>query len=783
MSVKPRSVPTKTLAQNLSSSGTILYLNNTLDWDGAQLSSSDFGTEAFATLRNAANTQIEFVEIDPTTIDSNAAITITKRGLGYDGTRVASTETKYNWSAFDTYVELGADAPALLAEYAALDGNNSFSGVNSFTQPVTVPTPVNDTDAANKGWVATVVNGGAITVSQVVISGTCGENVVAGNLLYLKAADGKWWKTDADTAATVNNVQLGIAQGSGTADGSITGGVLIRGIDTNQSGGAAGSIGYASNTAGGISTSTGTVEKAVGNYITASTLAFDPMYYYTPTASQKAAMTGTGGTVSSTNRFATEDGVQVVQSRITEESASGITAGVPVFMQSDGEASKTATVKTFIATTNNSGIHKNSFPASGYDVDYISIAWLTENKFVAGFSERTGASAYEQRVAVGSITDDGQIAIWSTYRNLDGDDTHNLAGVYRLSDSKFIAVEYEGSSGYKIFVGSLDANNVITVGSAESTTSEDNLSIARLSDSSFISARRDAASDDCYITAYTVSGTTITAGSAVAFDAAASNDMKVIGLDSARGVAVWVSAGATLTSAVVNVSGTTVSAVGTTYNIESTNASNVFIDKISTDKIIIAYTQSTATDDTKCAVATISGDVITWGSAVEVHDGGNAGGECTGVVAFGGSNAIVSWIHATSNDIGHAFAYITISGTTPTVANTITISNTMGGPVNSKHRRVSAMVNGHFLVAGDGSAQLTETIHAFKPVFNEVLMGVAKSAPVSNVVPVIQKGRTGALYSSLTFGKKYLFNLDGTISETGVIPGGVAIGTTELLID
>jgi len=113
MSLKFRSIPTKTLSQNLSSSGTTLYLNNTLDWDDAQLSSSDFGTQAFVVLRNASNTQIEIIEIDPATVTSANAITILKRGVGYDGGQTANTETKYNWSAFDTYVELGADSPQI----------------------------------------------------------------------------------------------------------------------------------------------------------------------------------------------------------------------------------------------------------------------------------------------------------------------------------------------------------------------------------------------------------------------------------------------------------------------------------------------------------------------------------------------------------------------------------------------------------------------------------------------------------------------------------------------
>lgn len=782
MAIKPRSVPTKSLTQNLSSSGTTLYLNNTLDWDGTQLSSADFGTQLFATLRNAANTQIEFIEIDPASVTSASTLTILNRGLGYDGTQSADTQTKYNWSAFDTYVELGSDTPQLLYEYANLESNNSFSGVNAFTQPLTVPTPVNDTDAANKAWVLTVVNGGPVTVSQVVVSGTCGENVAAGNLLYLKAADGKWWKTDADTAATVNNVQLGIAQGSGTANGSITGGVLIRGIDANQSGGAAGSIGYASNTAGAISTSTGSVEKAVGNYITASTFAFDPIYYYNPTAAQKAALAGSGGTVSSTNKFITEDGASTVQSRLTEEAASGITAGVPVFMQSDGEASKTATVKTFISTTNWSGIMNRSWSATNIlTISKISIAWLTENKFVAAFTERTNTSAYEIITCVGTVSDDGQISIWSLNRS-DTDDQESQMGVYRLSDSKFILVTTESNTSQNIFVGSLDADNKITIGTGKAQSSETSCSVARLDDSSFLVATRDQASDDLYVKACTVSGTTITEGSNVQFDAAASDNIRVIGLTASTGVVVWVSAAATLTSCVVNVSGTTVTAGASTYNIESAVAVGVHLDKLSSSKIIVAYTQNTTTDDIRCAIGTISGDVITWGADTEVADGGNNGGECTGVVAFGNSAAIISYYDRTSVETGQRFAYITVSGTTPTIANIIDVTD-LSYIQTSGNRNALAMVNGYLLIVVSGDQNTKETIQAYKPVFNEVYMGVAKSAPVSNVVPVIQKGRTGALYSGLTFGKKYLFNIDGTINENGVIPGGVAIGTTELLID
>lgn len=153
MAIKPRSVPTKTLAQNLSSSGTTLYISDTLDWDGVQLSSADFGSQAFAVLRNAANTQIEFIEIDETTITSSNAITILKRGLGYDGTQTADTETKYNWNAFDTYVELGADTPQLLAQLVEEAGDETIAGVKTFSSSPIAPTPTTATQVAIKSYV------------------------------------------------------------------------------------------------------------------------------------------------------------------------------------------------------------------------------------------------------------------------------------------------------------------------------------------------------------------------------------------------------------------------------------------------------------------------------------------------------------------------------------------------------------------------------------------------------------------------------------------------------
>lgn len=308
MSVKPRTIPTKQLAQNLSSTGLTMYLNNTEDWDGAQLSSTDFGTQAFAILRNSSNSQIEIIEINPATVDATATITIIKRALGYDGTQVDATETAYNWLAGDTFVELGSDSPQLMKQLVEETTDETIAGVKTFSSvpKTTGGNPVDATDLVRKAYVDTLLAGIASTVS-IIVEGTAGENVAAGNLVYLKSADGKWWKSDADTASTVDNVILGIAQGTGTADGAIASGVLLQGLDANQSSLTPSATYYASNTGGGISAVAGTTEVTVGIAKSATQLYFNPRFNQGITENIQDALEGTSGTPSATNKYVTND--------------------------------------------------------------------------------------------------------------------------------------------------------------------------------------------------------------------------------------------------------------------------------------------------------------------------------------------------------------------------------------------------------------------------------------------------------------------------------------------
>lgn len=54
--------------------------------------------------------------------------------------------------------------------------------------------------------------------SGIVETGTLGETLAFGDTVYFKAADSKWWKTDADAEATCGNVKVGMVVVAGAAD-------------------------------------------------------------------------------------------------------------------------------------------------------------------------------------------------------------------------------------------------------------------------------------------------------------------------------------------------------------------------------------------------------------------------------------------------------------------------------------------------------------------------------------------------------------------------------------
>ncbi len=279
MSIKFTSVPPKSLYQAILSSAGSFKLANIAGWDGNDLTAADFGTQAFGAFLSADRTLLEIFEWDPATI-ANASITILYRGLKFDGTQTTEVAgNKRDWSAGSTTVMLGSDIPQLLNLLVDTLSNQTVNGLKIFSSipETTAGDATMPNQLVNYAQALALLTGSA-TVSKVVSAGTAGETIAAGNLIYLKVSDGRWWKCDADTAATVDNIILGIAQGAGTAGIAITNGVLTYGVDANQTGLSSLATYYASNTAGGISNTPGTVEVTVGYSLSTTSIFFNPRF-------------------------------------------------------------------------------------------------------------------------------------------------------------------------------------------------------------------------------------------------------------------------------------------------------------------------------------------------------------------------------------------------------------------------------------------------------------------------------------------------------------------------
>jgi hypothetical protein len=270
MSIIPRTVPSKKLAQALLSTDLSLVLNNIVDWDGGDLASGDFGTQLFVSLTNDTKTKLEIIEIDPATI-ANSSITILKRGLGFDGQQTEITANKLDWAANETTVQLGADIPQLFNNYVDFGQDQTIGGIKTFTSYPLGPaaSPTTAQQLATKAYVD-LVGTGTATYDQQIYTGVAGETLAAGDAVYFKTSDQRWWKTDASAEATSIGVVIGFAQAAAIAGGGIN--ILLAGIEKNLTGLTPGSKYYLSDTPGAVASSAGTNTRGVGTAESATVL-------------------------------------------------------------------------------------------------------------------------------------------------------------------------------------------------------------------------------------------------------------------------------------------------------------------------------------------------------------------------------------------------------------------------------------------------------------------------------------------------------------------------------
>lgn len=311
----------------VSTETTSIVLKRLVDIYGNALALSDFGTIIYLTLEPGSDNE-EIISATGFTVNDDDTVSL-------DTGIVRGLSAKYPYTTGGTArdhtagsVVVVSNNPQLYASLVGLSGMQTIDGVKTFSaNPLLSGNPTLALEAAPKQYVDSVVAGIATTVS-LIVPGVAGETVAAGNLIYLKVSDGRWWLCDADTAGTVDNIILGISQGAGTAGNAVTNGILLQGMDGNQSGLSAHTKYYASNSAGAISSSVGTTEVTVGvsHPTDATKLYFYPRYDQEITEDQQDALVGAAGTPSVYNPFETTDDASsgVDQSQLTQDATSTV---------------------------------------------------------------------------------------------------------------------------------------------------------------------------------------------------------------------------------------------------------------------------------------------------------------------------------------------------------------------------------------------------------------------------------------------------------------------------
>ncbi len=232
------------------------------------------------------NSNIEYGVIDPLTAnrselisfngitqnsDGSAVLTGVVRGLSRSYPFTASTTITQTHAAQAQFIL--SNTPQVFTQYAAKQNNETITGAWSF------PPPVGSSSPATQAYVLQTITGtSTLTFNQIVVVGNASGTISKGQVVFYNKSNSEWAPANSSTSTNIYNVLLGIAQGAGTNGVAITNGVLIKGLDSNQSGLSTGSTYYVSSTSPGSITSNVT-NSAIGVAQSTTALYFDPFVF------------------------------------------------------------------------------------------------------------------------------------------------------------------------------------------------------------------------------------------------------------------------------------------------------------------------------------------------------------------------------------------------------------------------------------------------------------------------------------------------------------------------
>jgi len=417
-----------------------------------------------------------------------------------------------------------------------------------------------------------------------------------------------------------------------------------------------------------------------------------------------------------------------------------------------------------------------TYTAAAYDVN--------SQKVVVAYQDNNGGTG---NAVVGTVS--GTSISFGTPVVFENATTTYVAIAYDANAQKVVIAYRDGgnSNAGTAIVGTVSGTS-ISFGSAAVFESVNSTFIKIAYDSTsqkvVISYRDNGNSDYGTAIVGTVSGTSISFGSAAVFDTTTVDYTSVAYDPNANKVVIAYRDETNSnygTSVVGTVSGTSIS-FGTPVVFHSGNAQHIeTVYAANAQKIVIAFSDYSASQYGKAIVGTVSGTSISYGSAVTWR----AGSTTYKAVVYNEDSGKVCIAY---NKAGPTFLELgTVSGTTITFETGVTLSSntplylgaaydSVGGKVIVSYRDDSNLNYGTAVVYQDESTNLT----------SDNFIGFADGAyadtqsAVINTTCSVDRSQT-----SLTAGQKYYVQTDGSLGTTAADPSveaGTAISSTEILV-
>jgi len=490
------------------------------------------------------------------------------------------------------------------------------------------------------------------------------------------------------------------------------------------------------------------------------------------------------GVVTATSFSGSGANLTDIQSGTANFVASGaIPGGATVVINTDG------TVGIVTATPSNTPTASDPVVFESAAVNYVSGAYdSTNNKVIIAYMDDANSdygTAIVGTVSGTSISFGSPVVFESA--------TVNATSVAYDSSNEKVVIAYKdnGNSQYGTAIVGTVSGTSISFGSAVVFESAEVLYLSAVYDSTnqkVVIAYKDYGNSQ-YGTAIvgTVSGTSISFGSAVVFESAATNHISTT-FDSTNGKVVIAYADAANssygTAIVGTVSGTSIS-FGTAVVFESastTHCSAVY--DTSNEKVVIAYADGGNSQYGTAIVGTVSGTSISFGSAVVYESGSTAYNSAVYDSASG--KVVIAY-----QDVSNSFYGTTIIGTVS--GNSISFgSAVVFESAESNHVFTILYSNQEKIVVAYGDAGNSN--YGTAVVIDPMTTNLTSDNYIGISAEAIADGATGSitivggintLQTGLTTATKLFVQRDGTLSTTAGSPSvvaGRAVAATKLLI-